>query len=168
MKFMVGETVRVTRGDLRGRTGIIRRIPINDRRGSPTYGVEFSGEGGVSSFRGTNLESAPANSALPEFMVAGNFIHLLADEPYELISGGLMGKRRRYQRTEVAGLPPFGMTDDDTDACDFRRFPVELGGVVVAGLWSRFEPRAGHIKQVLGHMERARGALHKRTTTFEG
>jgi hypothetical protein len=156
MQFKIGDTVRITRGDLRGRTGTIRRIPSGDNGSRASYGVEFSGESGVSSFRSTNLEPAPAHAALPEFMVADDVIHLLDKQPYELITGGLMGKRRRYRGTDQVGEPPYGMTDDDSSTCDFRRFPVEREGVVVAGLWSRFTPHTEHITEVLSRVDRVR------------
>jgi hypothetical protein len=156
VKFNIGETVRVTRGDLRGRTGIVRRVPGGTHRGQATYGVEFSGESGMSSFRETNLEAARIGAGVPEYMIADGSIHLLADEPYELITGGLMGKRRRYTQNGHSTEPPFGMADDDTDTCDFRRFPVEHEGVVIAGLWSRFSPDASHVAEVIQLVELAR------------
>jgi hypothetical protein len=152
LKFEIGETVQVTLGDSRGRIGIVRRLPTEVLGRGNAYAVEFVGDGGVSSFREGNLELAPAGSSLPEFMLAENLVHLLGEEPYELITGGLMGKRRRYKASSEMGLPPFGMADGADGACDFRRFPVEHRGSVVAGLWSRFLPEARHFDEVVALM----------------
>ena len=150
MALQVGDLVRVTRGDMRGYVGIIRRPLRISLKGGRTYGVEFPGETSLSNFRASNIEAAKEQDVLPEFLEINNVIlRLIGDEPYELITGGLMGKRRRYWLTMENGSPRITIAHKGAKECDVRRFPVERDGSVVTGLWSRFQPHPEHIAYVL-------------------
>lgn len=150
MALQVGDFVRVTRGDMRGYVGIIRRPLRTSLNGGRTYGVEFPGETSLSNFRASNIEAAKEQDVVPEFLEINNVVlRLRGDEPYELITGGLMGKRRRYWLAVENGIPSITVAQEGAEECDFRRFPVERDGSVVTGLWSRFLPHPEHIAYVL-------------------
>ena len=107
MALQVGDFVRVTRGDMRGYVGIIRRPLRTSLHGGRTYGVEFPGETSLSNFRASNIEAAKEQDVVPEFLEINNVVlRLRGDEPYELITGGLMGKRRRYWLAVIYSDPP--------------------------------------------------------------
>lgn len=150
MALRLGDRVRVTRGDMRGRIGTVDRVGPTSIAGGQTYGIAFPGEEPLSNFRVSNLQTAGTQAAVPEFLeMNGAVYRLIGDEPYTLITGGLMGKRRRYW-IAAAEVPP-GLTTAELGAkeCDFRRFPIERYGVVVGGLWSRFQPRSEQVTHIL-------------------
>lgn len=155
MVLHAGDRVRVIRGDMSGRIGVIRRALRVGIYGGQTYGVEFPGERPLSNFRASNIEAAGIQEAIPEFLQINNVVRrLTGKEPYELITGGLMGKRRRYWWMEGEEAPNFTVpnfvdTGPDMTAHDFRRFPIERDGVVVTGLWSCFQPHPEQIAYVL-------------------
>jgi hypothetical protein len=112
--------------------------------------VEFPGEISLSTFRENNIEGAPNAPAVPEFLMMGSTVHRLAGhEPYQMLSGGWMGKRRRYWLTWDLGVPQVAAISGTGEACDFRRFPLERNGVVFAGLWSRYQPVELAVQQVV-------------------
>lgn len=153
MSYQVGDRVRVTRGDMRGRIGVVGRILQSNGHIGQTYGIRFSGEEQMSNFRVGNVERANGHESLPEFLELGSEVcHLLGNEPYELISGGFMGKRRRYWLTNVEGVARFATSSESVEPCDFRRFPVDSDGGVVAGIWSRFRPHEASIRHILSFM----------------
>jgi len=150
MALKLGDFVRVTHGDLRGCIGVIHRPLRTSLKGGRTYGVKFPGETSLSNFRANNLEAAEEQDAIPEFLEINNVIvQLRGDEPYKLITGGLMGKRRRYWLTAENGTLKFTVAHAGAEECDFRRFPVERDGIVITGLWTRFQPHSEHIAYIL-------------------
>lgn len=150
MQYKVGETIRAMRGDMRGRLGVIRRIRATKLRHGQSYDVAFHGETSLSTFRGNNIERAPHGVAVPEFLSLGSTVYrLTGTEPYQVLSGGWMGKRRRYWLAGNPPLPQFAMTDGAGGSCDVRRFPLERNGVVFAGLWSEYGPVESTIQQVV-------------------
>lgn len=74
-----------------------------------------------------------------------------------MLTGGWMGKRRRYWLIWDAMSPRFAASYEMSESYDFRRFPIARDGAVLAGLWSRHEPVELAIRQVMHLVDTAPG-----------